>query len=59
MKAGIRTSEFWVAIVAAILMEVNQQVSEFSLEPTETAVVWGPAIAYVISRGLAKMGGKN
>lgn len=58
MKTGIRTSEFWVAVITAILMEINVQTGS-ELDAATAATVWGPAAAYVISRGLAKLGQKS
>ncbi len=56
MKTGIRTSEFWVAVISGILMEINAQTNG-GIDVKETAMIWGPAAAYIISRGLAKMKG--
>ena len=58
MKNGIRTSEFWVMLVASIVTEANLQMNG-DLDVTQIAMVWGPAAAYIVARGLAKLGGKN
>ncbi|KKK94952.1 hypothetical protein LCGC14_2677680 [marine sediment metagenome] len=41
-------------LVSAILMEANFLMNG-SIEVEQTAVVWGPAIAYIVSRTLVKM----
>ena len=55
MKNGIRTSEFWVTVITAVLMEYNRQTGS-GMDAADAAMIWGPAAAYVISRGLAKLG---
>lgn len=55
MTRGIRTSEFWVAIIAGVLMEINA-LTNGSMDVVATAAIWGPAAAYIVSRGLAKLG---
>ncbi len=55
MTRGIRTSEFWVAVIAAVLMQVNA-LTNGGIDVVETAAIWGPAAAYIISRGIAKLG---
>jgi len=53
-RPGIKTSEFWVVVVSAVsTMLVN--VFGMELDPETLAMVWGPAAAYVVSRGLAKL----
>ena len=50
---GVKTTEFWVGAIAAGLGGVMQYVGI----PTEvTAMVVGPLVAYILSRGVAKAG---
>lgn len=52
MKSGVKTSEFWVAILGAILaalLKANVLPGDF---PHEAFLVLA---AYVVSRGLAKL----
>lgn len=57
MARGVKTSEFWVMVIAAVLTEVNA-LTNGGISVQEAAAVWGPAVAYIASRGLAKLGGK-
>ncbi len=52
-KPGIKTSEFWVA---AILSggTLLTQVFGMDLDVTAFAVVFAPAITYIVARGMAK-----
>ncbi len=53
-KPGIKTSEFWVIVVSAV-STMLMNVFGLDLDPEALAMVWGPAAAYVVSRGLAKV----
>ena len=61
MKAGFKTSEFWLTVVAAV---VGAVVSTGALGDTPWAKVAGvasvalAALGYSVSRGLAKGGSK-
>lgn len=55
VKAGIKTSEFWLALLAAILPVVNQHLS-LNL-PTEAILsIAGIAISYILGRSWVKKG---
>jgi len=54
---GMKTSEFWV-MVAAALAGIAAQVFNMDVDTEEFAMIWGPAFAYIGSRGLAKLGVK-
>ncbi len=53
-KPGIRTSEFWVMVIAAVL-GVVVEMTGVELNVTEAAITFGTPIAYIVSRGLAKI----
>lgn len=53
-KPGIRTSEFWVMVISAVI-GVVVELTDVKLDVTEVAMTFGPAMAYVVSRGLAKI----
>ncbi len=53
-RPGVRTSEFWVMAITMVLGALVE-VFGLKLNVTETAMTFGPPMAYVISRGLAKM----
>ncbi len=54
MKPGIRTSEFWIMVIGAIATLVAEM-SGMEIDAEDLAMIWGPAMAYIVSRGLAKM----
>ncbi len=57
MKPGLKTSEFWLGLVAAILVYVNQ--SGIVGHPLPIEAIMGiltPIAGYIVSRGLAKIG---
>jgi hypothetical protein len=51
---GIKTSEFWIIAIVMVLGAINE-LSGSKINVTEAAGVWGPAAAYAIARGLAKI----
>lgn len=53
-RPGVRTSEFWVLIITMVLGAVVE-VSGFKLDVAAAAVTFGPPMAYIVSRGLAKI----
>lgn len=53
-RPGIRTSEFWITLVAMIFAAVNELFGT-GIDGEEFAMIFGPAAAYVVSRGLAKI----
>ena len=53
MKSGVKTSEFWVAMIAMVVALVNETVG-LGIEGEELAAVFGPPVAYIFSRGMAK-----
>lgn len=52
-KSGFRTTEFWVSILAAVLVVVDGIPLPEKYEGIVTALI---AAAYAISRGIAKQG---
>lgn len=55
VKAGIKTSEFWLALLAAILPVLNQHLG-LNL-PTEAILsIAGIAISYILGRSWVKKG---
>ncbi len=54
MKAGVTTSEFWMAIGLMVIGAVNE-IAGRPLLDVEAWVSFVPGITYVVSRGLAKM----
>ena len=55
MKTGWKTSEFWVALVAANIAVFNTHLG-LNLPGEAVAAVVGVAAAYALSRGVAKLG---
>lgn len=53
-KPGVRTSEFWVMVIYAVFTEV-QKFTGMEVNIENMALTWGPAMAYIVSRGIAKM----
>lgn len=53
VKAGIKTSEFWLAIVAAIIPVVNQHLG-LNLPGEAILAVAGIAISYIFGRSMVK-----
>lgn len=53
VKAGIKTSEFWLALLAAIIPVVNQHLG-LNLPTEAVLAVAGIAIAYIFGRSLVK-----
>ncbi len=53
-RPGVRTSEFWVMAITLSLGGLVE-VLGLKLNVTEAAMTFGPAMAYIVSRGLAKM----
>lgn len=58
MKPGIRTSEFWVMVIGAVAT-LAAELSGMEINTEELAMIWGPAMAYIVSRGLAKVKAPN
>lgn len=53
-RKGVKTSEFWITMIAMMVGALNEILGT-GLNAEQLAMVWGPAAAYVASRGLAKM----
>ena len=53
-RPGIRTSEFWITIIGMAFAAILE-VSGVDLDGETIAAVFGPAMAYVVSRGLSKI----
>ena len=51
---GVRTSEFWVMAITMVLGALVEMTG-MKLNVTEAAMTFGPPMAYIISRGIAKM----
>jgi len=54
-RPGVRTSEFWVAAIAMGLGGL-MEITGIDIDPNMIAGIFGPPVAYIIARGLAKMG---
>lgn len=57
MKAGYKTSEFWVTAVTSLLVTLNQSgvLGSITLPVESIATIAGVIATYVISRGVAKL----
>lgn len=55
MKAGPQTSEFWVTMITMI-GALAMEAFGLDMSVEEMGMVFGPAMAYIVSRGLAKKG---
>lgn len=53
MKPGVRTSEFWMTLVASTAGLVGTYAG---IDPETLIAAVGPLAAYVVSRGWAKSG---
>ena len=56
-RPGVRTSEFWVTIIAMAIGAI-MEITGIDIDPEMVATTFGPAAAYVVSRGISKVGGK-
>ena len=56
-RPGVRTSEFWVTIIAMGLGAI-MEIFGIDMDPEMVASTFGPAAAYVVSRGISKVGAK-
>lgn len=58
MKPGIKTTEFWLTFATAVVTVLNAANILPFVIPQETVLqVVGGVAAYVLSRGVAKIGG--
>ena len=55
LTSGTKTSEFWVMIITALVALLNSRFG-FDLSGEEMTTVFGLPAAYVVSRGLSKLG---
>lgn len=53
MKAGVKTSEFWIAVILSGGTFMSQ-VFGMDLDVSAFAAIYAPAIAYIMARGMAK-----
>lgn len=53
-RPGIKTSEFWVMAITMLLV-LATEVFGIKLNITEAAMTFGPPVAYIVSRGMAKI----
>jgi len=53
-RPGVRTSEFWVMVVSAVA-GVIIELTDIKLDVAELSMIFGPAMAYTVSRGMAKI----
>ena len=53
MKAGVKTSEFWVAILGAILPVLNSQLG-LHIPTDQVMTILGLLASYVVSRSVVK-----
>lgn len=56
VKAGIKTSEFWLALIAALIPVVNQHLG-LNLPGEAILSIAGIAIAYIFGRSIVKKDG--
>ena len=54
-RPGVKTSEFWVTIIAMVLGAI-MEITGIDIDPEMIAMTFGPAAAYVVSRGISKVG---
>jgi len=54
-RPGVRTSEFWVTMIAMSLGAI-MEIFGIDIDPELAATTFGPAAAYVVSRGISKVG---
>ena len=52
-KAGVKTTEFWTTLVAAVVMVFNQGLG-FNLPEEQLMSFAGVVIAYVLGRSIVK-----
>jgi|GEM_PF-4629785 len=57
INPGVKTSEFWVAIVLPFLVTVLNSIFGWAIDPQMILGMFGASGAYAVSRGIAK-GGK-
>ena len=53
-RPGIKTSEFWVMAITMMLGAVVE-LTGMKINVMEAAMTLGPPMAYIVSRGIAKM----
>ncbi|MCK5237643.1 MAG: hypothetical protein KAR06_11765 [Deltaproteobacteria bacterium] len=53
VKAGLKTTEFWVALVAVVIPVLNTHLGT-SIPLEATLTIGGIVIAYIMSRAVAK-----
>lgn len=54
-RPGVKTSEFWVTMIAMGLGAI-MEIFGIDVDPELAAMTFGPAAAYVVSRGISKVG---
>lgn len=53
MTNGMRSSEFWIGVITAVVNMANS-VFGWGIDAGDLALACSPALAYIVSRGLAK-----
>lgn len=54
-RPGVKTSEFWVTMIAMGLGAI-MEIFDVKIDAELAATTFGPAAAYVVSRGISKAG---
>lgn len=54
MKNGIKTTEFWLALIATIITFLNEQLG-FNLPKEAILTIAGIIISYILSRTVVKV----
>ena len=57
-RPGIKTSEFWVTAIAMVLGALAE-LTDMKIDATTASMTFGPAAAYIVSRGMAKRNKTN
>ena len=55
MTTGMKTSEFWVMVITALVNLANQFLG-WEIDATDLATASAPLMVYAVARGLAKWG---
>ena len=58
MLEKLKRSEFWFALIAAVIPVLNKELG-LNLDTATIALAVSSLLAYVVSRGIAKMGQKK
>jgi len=56
INPGVKTSEFWVAIILPFVVAVLNSVFGWQIDTQTLLAMFGSGGAYALSRGIAKVG---